>query len=1084
MASGDSLESKQISSTYKDLLQVPNSNSGVDGTTRTIMDGEGTESALQVSTTAVKADGTFEATGATTIGGALTLGATALTSTATELNLLDGITAIDTDITSVSASDDTLASAKSIKTYVDAQILTKDNLDEIAEGTTNLHFTATDNTKLDGIESSATADQTDAEIRTAVEAATDSNVFTDADHTKLDAIEASADVTDATNVTAAGALMDSELTDLAGVKGVTISTLQSKPSEGAFADGDKTKLDGVAASANNYAISSDLLDEDNMATNSATKVPSQQSVKAYVDSQTHEAGDITEIVAGTGLSGTSLTGPIPTLNVDAAQTQITSVGTLTSLAVTGGITSGGASVPTLTNDVNNYVVTATGSGLNGESNLTYDGSLLLSNSGSIKAVETNAVAASSNKAVWGNCTGSAAQTNHGGYLSASGGSVANYGVLGAASGSGSHNVGGYFSAADGTVNLAIQTSKGDVSFANNSGTQKLLWDAANERLGIGAVPSDALHLYSTGAVYEKIETGSSGQTAGLLLKNPANQWSINCSNTDGDFFISDDAGVERMGIDTAGDITFNNDSGVAKMTWDASAAALGIGVSVPATNCGLHVYESRAASDVSLKVENAGTSGNAILQLENDAENWQLQCAGTASDTFILRAETAGTNTLQVHTDGTLDLLQSKLKIAGSSGTDGQVLTTGGDGTIAWEDVAGGGGGGSLDNVSEDSSPQLGGDLDVNGNKIVTTSNGDIVLEPNGTGGVGIGTDAPEAKLSVAGDTSTFVSTQIRQDGAGDASLWFSLSDSTLFSMGVDNDDADSFKISSGHLLGTNDRLTIDSSGNCGISTAAPSEKLHVAGNSLLADGKLLVTNTGGNTGAIYNGAAATGDIRISGGSSSTDGAGIVLYGGSHSATPDVTLFQTGSTERMRIDSSGNVLIASASSGASSGSGGLYFYGTNSGSASIDQAQIKSVTHAANSNGGDLVFEVSNTSAVLTERMRIGSSGQVSQPVYANGAGEAITIDFDKSNLQTITLDGSEMELVLDATNHGAGKTVKVMIDYSSPMLSEIDVSSTSWSNHGSDPTSLNGYGYMILNLTSWTGSDSGVTAEWQDQIS
>ena len=58
-----------------------------------------------------------------------------------------------------------------------------------------------------------------------------------------------ADVTDATNVTAAGALMDSELTDLAGVKGVTISTLQVKPSEGAFANGDKTKLDGIEASA-------------------------------------------------------------------------------------------------------------------------------------------------------------------------------------------------------------------------------------------------------------------------------------------------------------------------------------------------------------------------------------------------------------------------------------------------------------------------------------------------------------------------------------------------------------------------------------------------------------------------------------------------------------------------------------------------------------------------------------------------------------------------------------------------------------------------------------------------------------------
>jgi len=53
-------------------------------------------------------------------------------------------------------------------------------------------MSAADKTKLDAIEASATADQTDAEIRTAVEAATDSNVFTDADHSKLNAIEASA----------------------------------------------------------------------------------------------------------------------------------------------------------------------------------------------------------------------------------------------------------------------------------------------------------------------------------------------------------------------------------------------------------------------------------------------------------------------------------------------------------------------------------------------------------------------------------------------------------------------------------------------------------------------------------------------------------------------------------------------------------------------------------------------------------------------------------------------------------------------------------------------------------------------------
>ncbi len=45
------------------------------------------------------------------------------------------------------------------------------------------------------------------------------------------------------------------------------------------------------------------------------------------------------------------------------------------------------------------------------------------------------------------------------------------------------------------------------------------------------------------------------------------------------------------------------------------------------------------------------------------------------------------------------------------------------------------GGGGSSD-VVDDTTPQLGGDLDVNGKDIVTTSNGDIELNPNGAGTV------------------------------------------------------------------------------------------------------------------------------------------------------------------------------------------------------------------------------------------------------------------------------------------------------------------------------------------------------------
>lgn len=70
------------------------------------------------------------------------------------------------------------------------------------------------------------------------------NNYTDAEVSKLAGIEAGADVTDATNVDAAGATMNSDT---------------------------------------NVKTNSWVLDQDNMSGNDDTKVPTQQSVKAYVD---------------------------------------------------------------------------------------------------------------------------------------------------------------------------------------------------------------------------------------------------------------------------------------------------------------------------------------------------------------------------------------------------------------------------------------------------------------------------------------------------------------------------------------------------------------------------------------------------------------------------------------------------------------------------------------------------------------------------------------------------------------------------------------------------------------------------------
>jgi hypothetical protein len=63
-----------------------------------------------------------------------------------------------------------------------------------------------------------------------------------------------------------------------------------------------------------------------------------------------------------------------------------------------------------------------------------------------------------------------------------------------------------------------------------------------------------------------------------------------------------------------------------------------------------------------------------------------------------------------------------------TDGTNGQVLTTNGTATLSWTTAS--------TELSTDTSPQLGGALDVNGQSIVSTSNADIQITPDGAGKV------------------------------------------------------------------------------------------------------------------------------------------------------------------------------------------------------------------------------------------------------------------------------------------------------------------------------------------------------------
>lgn len=122
-----------------------------------------------------------------------------------------------------------------------------DTLDNITAGTTNVHFTATDETKLDGIEPGATTDQTASEIKTEYESNADTNAFTDAEKTKLTGIEAGAEVNvksdwDATTGDAQILNKPTDITDLSTHSVTELNDVTNAGSGAIITVGERDKL--------------------------------------------------------------------------------------------------------------------------------------------------------------------------------------------------------------------------------------------------------------------------------------------------------------------------------------------------------------------------------------------------------------------------------------------------------------------------------------------------------------------------------------------------------------------------------------------------------------------------------------------------------------------------------------------------------------------------------------------------------------------------------------------------------------------------------------------------------------------------
>lgn len=125
-------------------------------------------------------------------------------------------------------------------------------------------------------------------------------------------------------------------------------------------------------------------------------------------------------------------------------------------------------------------------------------------------------------------------------------------------------------------------------------------------------------------------------------------------------------------------------------------------------------------------IEFTGTiSGNQIVTIPLDVQTF-----------YILRNSTSGSHTVQFkYASGS----GSTFTFSATDKGDKIVFAAANDGTNP--DIKTLANGTGIANVVEDTTPQLGGDLDVNGQDIVSTSNADIDIIPNGTGDVNLGAD-------------------------------------------------------------------------------------------------------------------------------------------------------------------------------------------------------------------------------------------------------------------------------------------------------------------------------------------------------